>query len=64
VDGKELVAQTARHKLRFSHWHDNVFLWKFEQWDFESLVEFRIGNDGVVQALEMLGQRLERVAGD
>jgi len=64
VDGKDLVAQTARHELRFSHWHDNVFLWKFEQWDFESLVEFRIGNDGVVQALEMLGQRLERVAGD
>ena len=60
VDGKDLVAKTALQLLRFSHWHDNVFLWEFPMWDFETFVEFRVGNDGVVQALELLGQRLER----
>lgn len=52
VDGKELVARTELQEVRFSHWHDNVFLWNLKQWDFEMLVEFRIGFDNTVTALE------------
>ncbi len=52
VEGDELVADLPLHQVRFSHWHDNVFLWNFEQWDFEMLVEFRIGFDNTVTALE------------
>ena len=61
VDGKDLVAQTELHEVRFSHWHDNVFLWKFEQWDFEMLVEFRVGFDNKVTALEWGGDTFTRV---
>ncbi|MDH5455266.1 MAG: serine hydrolase [Gammaproteobacteria bacterium] len=52
VDDDDLVANTALREVRFSHWHDNVFLWKFEDWDFEMLVEFRVGFDNKVVALE------------
>jgi CubicO group peptidase (beta-lactamase class C family) len=52
VEGDELVADLPLHQVRFSHWQDNVFLWNFEQWDFEMLVEFRIGFDNTVTALE------------
>ena len=52
VEGDELVADLPLHQVRFSHWHDNVFLWDFEQWDFQMLVEFRIGFDNSVTALE------------
>jgi len=61
VDGEELVARTELQEVRFSHWHDNVFLWRFEQWDFEMLVEFRIGFDNTVTALEWGGDTFEKV---
>lgn len=61
VDGEDLVTQTELHEVRFSHWHDNVFLWRFEQWDFEMLVEFRVGFDNKVTALEWGGDTFTRV---
>ncbi|MDH3620018.1 MAG: serine hydrolase [Gammaproteobacteria bacterium] len=64
VDGEELVAQTELREVRFSHWQDNVFLWRFEAWDFEMLVEFRIGFDNTVTALEWGGDTFTRIAQD
>jgi hypothetical protein len=61
VEGEELVARTELQEVRFSHWHDNVFLWNFEAWDFEMLVEFRIGFDNTVTALEWGGDTLTRI---
>ena len=61
VEDDELVADLPLHQVRFSHWHDNVFLWNFEQWDFEMLVEFRIGFDNQVTALEWGGDTFERI---
>jgi CubicO group peptidase (beta-lactamase class C family) len=61
VEDDELVADLPLHQVRFSHWHDNVFLWNFEQWDFQMLVEFRIGFDNKVTALEWGGDTFERI---
>ena len=61
VEGEELVANLPLHEVRFSHWHDNVFLWRFEQWDFEMLVEFRIGFDNTVTALEWGGDTFTKI---
>jgi CubicO group peptidase (beta-lactamase class C family) len=61
VEGDELVADLPLQQIRFSHWHDNVFLWNFEQWDFEMLVEFRIGFDNTVTALEWGSDTFVRV---
>ena len=61
VEGDELVADLPLHQVRFSHWHDNVFLWNFEQWDFQMLVEFRIGFDNSVTTLEWGSDSLTKI---
>ncbi len=61
IEGEELVADLPLHEVRFSHWHDNVFRWNFEQWDYEMLVEFRIGFDNTVTALEWDGDTFTKI---
>jgi len=61
VEGDELIADLPLHQVRFSHWHDNVFLWDFKQWDYQMLVEFRIGFDNKVTALEWGGDTFVRI---
>lgn len=61
VEGDELVADLPLQQVRFSHWHDNVFLWDFALWDYQMLVEFRIGFDNNVTALEWGGDTFVRI---
>jgi len=61
VEGEELVADLPLQEVRFSHWHDNVFLWRFEVWGFEMFAEFRIGFDNSVTALEWGDDTFERI---
>ncbi|MGB5628123.1 MAG: serine hydrolase [Woeseiaceae bacterium] len=61
LEGDELVADLPLHQIRLSHWHDNVFLWNFKPWDFEMLVEFRIGFDNTVTALEWGGDTFVKI---
>lgn len=60
-NGRRLQLRTARITLEMRHWHLDTFLVEYEPWNLREFATFRIGTDGSVAALEILGDRFERL---
>lgn len=60
-DGRDLVLKTRRVELRMSHWQLDTFLLEYEPWGLREFAEFRIGPDGAIDSLELLGEQLQPV---
>lgn len=58
---RRLVFKTALHTLDLRHWHLNTFVAEFPPENNRFFAEFEIGYDGKVKALEILGDRFERM---
>lgn len=58
---RRLLFKTALDTLELRHWHLNAFVAEFPPENNRAFAEFEIGFDGKVKALEILGDRFERV---
>jgi CubicO group peptidase (beta-lactamase class C family) len=58
---RRLVFKTALDTLELRHWHLNAFVAEFPPDNNRAFAEFEIGFDGKVKALNILGDRFERM---
>jgi CubicO group peptidase (beta-lactamase class C family) len=58
---RRLQFRTARITLEMRHWHLDTFLVEYEPWNLREFATFRIGTDGSVEALEVLGDSFRRL---
>ncbi len=60
-DERRLQLRTARVTLDLRHWHLDTFLVEYLPWNIREFATFRIGTDGAVAGLEVLGDYFERL---
>ncbi len=59
---RRLLFRTALDTLELRHWHINSFVAEFPPENNRAFADFEVGYDGKVKALEIFGDRFERVA--
>jgi CubicO group peptidase (beta-lactamase class C family) len=58
---RRLQLRTARVTLELRHWHHDTFLVEYEPWKLREFATFRIGTDGNVAELNVLGDTFKRL---
>lgn len=59
--GNALELRTARDRMPMSHWHQDTFLLKHEDWQYGDLTIFRFAADGTVSAIDLFGDTFYRL---
>jgi len=59
---RRLLFRTALDTLELRHWHLNSFVAEFQPENNRVFADFEVGYDGKVKALEIFGDRFERLA--
>jgi CubicO group peptidase (beta-lactamase class C family) len=60
--GRELFLKTKKIEMPMSHWHLDTFLVEYQAWGLREFAEFRIGPDGTIRSLEVLGESFQPVS--
>lgn len=59
--GDALALETAMYAFPVTHWHGDTFLVSRETWRYGQFATFVVDPDGAVSALEVFGERFDRV---
>lgn len=56
-----LILRTTSVEFSMSHWHLDTFLVEYKPWNLRDFAEFRIGPDGSVTGIDLLGESFHPV---